>query len=226
MNDEIKENIRSLGLKTSYNFKQTHIPTSGSTKDKHQKLRDIVAPAIRDLESKSLINGFYHIIHQDIDLRLSCDDWAQHESEIKDVLDEHSISSDLELADNLGSARYGGFGGGLLTENNLELNSRLTLAIIELIHSTKDTATLNGLREQCPHQWIHHLCNQFGLNNFQEIGFYFNVALIWLLEILLRSQRDQSAINKKMMDPSVVSEVRKIINTFKDLITNFENNFL
>jgi hypothetical protein len=216
MNDEIRQDIESLGMKTTYIFKQTHIPTSELLEDKHQKLREIVAPAIRDLESKSLINGFYHIIHQDIDLRLSCDDWEQHEPEIKKVLADHSISTELEPGGNLGPKNYGGFGGALLTENNLEINSRLTLAIIELIHSTNDKAILQGLSNQCPHQWFHHLCNQFGFNNFSESMFYFNNALIWL----------ETIIHNNKENPQAISEVRRIINTFKDQIVQFENTHL
>ena len=216
MSNEIKQNIESLGLKTSYNFKQIHIPTSGSIEDKHQKLREIVAPAIRDLESKSLINGFYHIIHQDLDLRLSCDDWEQYESEIKEVLAKHSIASELEPGGNLGSESYGGPGGALLTENNLEINSRLTLAIIELIYSTDDETTRQGLLKQCPHQWVHHLCNQFGLNNFQESEFDFNNAMAWLETIIYNNRNN----------PQAISDARGMINTFKDRIAHFESTLL
>jgi len=176
---------------------------------------DIVAPAIRDLESKSLINGFYHIIHEDIDLALSCDDWEEKEGRIAEVLEGHSISTDLTYGGNLWPEDYGGDGGATLTENNLELNSRLVLAILEVTADTSDDATLAVLDRQCPHQWVHHLCNQFGLNNLQESVFDFNSAMVWLETIM----RNNQGI------PEVISEVRRILDYFKGRLGLFEDTY-
>lgn len=215
MKDKTRQNIESLGLKAAYNFKQIQILTSGDLEDKRRKLIEIVAPAIRELESKSLINGFYYTIHQDIELRLSCENWEQNEAEIKGVLAKHSISADLEHGGNLWPDDYGGEGGAALTENNLELNSRLVLSIFELTSATDDEATLEMLDRQCPHQWMHHLCNQFGLNNLQESVFDFNSAMVWL----------ETTVQNHMETPEIVTEVRKILDYFKGRIGLFGDTY-
>lgn len=215
MKDKTKQNMESLGLKTSYVFKQTRIPTTGDVEDKRRKLIEVVAPTIRELESKSLINGFYHIIHEDIVLSLSCENWQEKGFEIIEVLTNHSISSDLELGGNLWPDDYGGDGGAAITENNLELNSRLVLSILEITRDTDNEAALEMLERLCPHQWIHHLCNQYGLNNLQESVFNFNSAMIWIETIM----RNSGEI------PEVASEVRRILDYFKGRLGLFEDTY-
>ena len=75
--------ISGLGLKTNFNFKETHIPTSLNDNDIQKHLREKIGPTIRELESNQLINGFHHLVHKDIDLRLSCNNWNEDESKIK-----------------------------------------------------------------------------------------------------------------------------------------------
>lgn len=206
--------IKTLGLKSKYVFKQTHIRTSRDRGDIHRKLRQRVAPAIRDLESRGLINGFHHIIHEDIDLRLSSGDWPQYESRIKQILRVHSIPTDLADWEFVPSELYGGETGALLCCNNLEFNSRLSLALLELMNETDDQKDRQGQERLCPHQWVHYLCNQFGYLNRDQIIFELNDAFNWL-RMLVCSQR---------RDPQVICDARHIIDWFKNMATQFERN--
>ncbi len=215
MQNDAKQAIESLGLKSEYIFKQARIPTSGDAGDMRHRLITVVAPAIRELEAKSLINGFYHVIHDDIDLSLSCGDWEENETAIKEVLSRHAISTELVNGGNLYPDDYGGDAGAALTENNLELNSRLVLLMLEVINGTDDESMLELLDRQCPHQWIHQLCNQFGLNNLQESVFDFNNAMVWL-ETIMRNN---------METPEIVSEVRRILDYFKGRLGMFEDTY-
>ena len=215
MKDKTRLDMAGLGLKTAYNFKQTRIPVSGDSDDKRRLLIELVAPAIRELESKSLIDGFYYTVSQDIDLRLSCDNWEKQEAEIVGVLGTHRIPTDLERGGNLWPDDFGGEEGAALTENNLELNSRLVLSILEVVRATDDEATLEILDRQCPHQWMHNLCNQYGLNNLQESVFDFNNAMVWL-ETTMRNHSEV---------PEIVSEVRKILDYIKGRVGLFEDTF-
>jgi hypothetical protein len=129
-----------------------------------KSLKKLSHLTIRDLESQKLSNGFHHLIHEDIDLRLSCEDWPKHESKIKEVLSIHSISLDLKDW-AMPPEQYGGEIGVLLCYNNLEFNSRLSLALVELIVGTEDISLKESQERLCPHQWVHYLCNQFGYLN-------------------------------------------------------------
>lgn len=215
MKEKTRQDMEGLGLKTAYNFKQICIPASGGSDDKRRLLIELVAPAIRELESKSLINGFYYTIQSDIDLRLSCENWEQYEEEIAEVLGTHSIQTDLEHGGNLWPDDFGGEEGAALTENNLELNSRLVLSMLEVVRATDDEATLEALDRQCPHQWMHNLCNQYGLNNLQESVFDFNNAMVWL----------ETTMQNHSETPEIVSEVRKILDYIKGRTALFEDTF-
>ncbi len=208
--------IETLGLKSLYIFKETHIQTSRERLDIHQKLRQIVAPAIRDLESQRLINGFHHIIHEDIDLRLSCNDWHQYEPKIKEILTLHSIPSDLRDWVLMPPERYGGKTGILLCYNNLEFNSRLSLAIVELMDETDYGSIRQAQESLCPHQWVHYLCNQFGYLNFDQIAFELNDAFIWLQTLIDSNDRNQR----------VISIARNIIRKLKIAAIQFEEKNL
>jgi hypothetical protein len=181
--DSMSTNIEAFGLKSSYTFKETHIPTSHKRDDIHRILRELVAPTVRDLESEKLINGFHYIVHKEIDLRLSSHDWSQHEARIREVLAAHSISPDLEEFQDcheMPREQYGGETAVLLCYNNLEFNSRLCLALVELVSHTSDKTIREKQQNLCPHQWVHYLCNQAGYLNLDQVKFELNDALIWL----------------------------------------------
>jgi len=203
-------NIKTFGLKSKYDFKETHIPTSLCRHNIHQKLREIVAPAIRDLESGGLINGFHYLVHEHIDLRLSCADWDQHESKIKQVLKDHSIPTDL--ADwEFKPEGYGGETGAVLCCNNLEFNSRLCLALLELINETDDQRNRQEQDKLCPYQWVHYLCNQFGYLDLDQDRFELHDAFIRINELV-----------KKY--PQVVPVVRIVLCQVKKTVTELEKN--
>jgi len=205
--------IATYGLRPKYIFKETHIQTSRNRDDIHQKLRQIVTPTIRDLESRGLINGFHYLVHTHIDLRLSCADWDQHESKIRQVLKDHSIPTDL--ADwEFKPEGYGGETGAVLSCNNLEFNSRLCLALIELINETDDQRIRQEQEKLCPHYWVHYLCNQFGYLNSGQIIFELNDAFDWL-STLAWNQKD---------DPEVIPYVRSLIDRLKNMAAEFEKN--
>ena len=208
--------IESLGLKSVYAFKETHIPTSHSRKDIHRQLRETIAPAIRDLESQGLINGFHHIVHDEIDLRLSCHDWPNLEASIQAVLETHSIPFNLKDWGPMPAERYGGEIGVALCYNNLEFNSRLCLALAELMNETQGSPILQMQERLCPHQWIHYLCNQFGYLNIDQITFELNDAFTWL----------ESLITRNRGNPEVPSIVRGILSSLRQAIDQCEENWL
>jgi hypothetical protein len=188
-------NFETIGLKSRYVFKETHLDTSHEIDDIRAKLRRFVAPAIRDLESQKLINGFHYIVHASIDLRISSSDWAQQLPGIRGVLADHSISPDLQDwkdADAMPPARYGGSDGVLLCYNNLEFNSRLCLALIELMSETDSDDVREAQEKLCPHQWLHYLCNQFGCLNLDQIGFELKDASDWLAAEKRRARGPQA----------------------------------
>jgi hypothetical protein len=205
-----------FGLKASYEFKQTHIPTSHRRDDILRQLRDTVSPAVRELESRRLINGYHHIVHQEIDLRLSCGDWSQHEPDIRTTLEAHSISPELTEWGPMPPERYGGDIGVVLCCNNLEFNSRLCLALAELMDETCDPSTQQMQERLCPHQWVHYLCNQFGYLNWDQIVFEVNDALVWL----------QSMITRHRDHPQVLSDARRIVESLRQAVDEFEDRWL
>jgi hypothetical protein len=210
----MEADLASLSLKTSYSFKEARIPVSHDRNSIHERLRQTVAPAIRDLESQRLINGFHHIIHENIDLRLSCDEWPNKEPAIKDVLALHGIPTELRAWGPMPSERYGGELGVLLCYNNLEYNSRLTLALVELIAATHDDTLLHWQDRLCPHQWVHYLCNQFGYLNPAQIQFELEDAFVWLRTLLANNPGN----------PQAISFARSVMNELKNRVAQFEQS--
>lgn len=204
--------IEALGLKSFYNFKETCIPTSREISDIHQKLRQIVTPTIIELESKKLINGFHYLIHHDIDLRLSCNDWNRHESSIKKILAEHSVATELTNW-AMPPETSGGEIGVFLCYNNLEFNSRLSLALIGLINKTSDKSIRQAQENLCPHQWVHYLCNQFGYLNLDQIRFEFNDAFRWL-ELMVSSYKED--VEMISFEKDTISELRRFANQLEN----------
>ena len=206
--------IKILGLKSSYIFREARISLDGEKI--HTLLKDRVGPAVRELESSKLINGFHYIIHKDIDLRISSDAWPQYLCQIQKVLATFSIPPELrEWKDGMEMPpeKYGGPTGVLLCYNNLEFNSRLCLALIELMSEAKDAAAQQSLMKLCPHQWVHYLCNQFGYLNLDQISFELNDAFCWL-EVLLRQF------------PTIRDAVRQLVDDHKTKIKEFEDGLL
>lgn len=208
--------LASLGLKTSYSFKEARIPLSHDRISIHERLGQTVAPAIRDLESQELIDGFHHIIHENIDLRLSCDDWQNKKPAIKDVLALHGIPTELKDWGPMPSERYGGELGVILCYNNLEYNSRLTLGLVELMAATHDDTLLHWQDRLCPHQWVHYLCNQFGYLNDAQIQFELEDAFVWL-QALVANNPDR---------PHAISFAREVIGELKKGVDQFEKAFI
>lgn len=208
--------IKTLGLKTNYDFKETRISTSHEKDDVRRQLRQIIAPAIRALELERLIDGFHHIVHEHIDLRLSCGDWSQQGYRIREVLAKHSIPPDLKDWGPMPYERYGGKIGVLLCYNNLEFNSRLCLALAELMGETDDETTQQMQEMLCPHQWVHYLCNQFGYNNLHQIMFELDDALRWLRSLIARNTDD----------PQIHKVARSILDRFREALDHFEQGSL
>lgn len=208
--------IEALGLKSSFIFKETHIPTTRDRRDIHQQLREVIAPVVRNLESEGLIDGFHYTVHQQIDLRLSCDDWGRGKRAIRGVLDNHSIRPDLVDWALLPPERYGGEAGILLCYNNLEHNSRLCLALADLMDETDDEGVRTRQADLCPHQWLHYLSNQFGYLNLDQIVFELNDAFLWL----------QTFMNSNAGNPQAVPLASDLLGRLKMAAAEFEQNFL
>ena len=112
--------------------------------------------------------------------------------------------------------QYGGKTGVLLCYNNLEYNSRLSLALVELLSETNDQAIHQTQERLCPHQWVHYLCNQCGYLNQDQIVFELNDAFAWLGQLI-----DNNGGN-----PQVISWARNIIVKFRNAATQFEKDLL
>jgi hypothetical protein len=176
-------------LRLQYVFKETHVPTAPKMQDIRQVLVTVVAPAIRELEAKGLLDGFHYITHADIDIRLSCNDWPAKESAIQQVLEQYSIASNLVDWKGLSPDEYGGELGVILCYNNLEFNSRLCLPLLESIHEAaqQDNPLRDQLDRLSPHQWVHYLANQTGYGNMEQIAFELDDVFRWLETVLARS---------------------------------------
>jgi hypothetical protein len=168
--------IERFGFKTRYHFRQTQIDVHEEAENAGMPLADLdqlpdvlhfvirtkVSPAILELERRELINGFYFIMHQKLDLRLSCDSWEKKEQGIKTVLTNHGISPELVHYKGLQDDDFKN-----LDDNNLEMNSRFVLAYL----SIWDRASQEERKEMsraAPARWIHYLYNQFGYINLAE----------------------------------------------------------
>jgi hypothetical protein len=168
--------IEPLGFKTRYHFRQTQIDVDEEARNAGLSLADLeqlpnvlhfvirtkVSPAILELEHRELINGFYFIIHEKLDLRLSCDSWEEKEQDIKTVLTKNGISPELVHYKGLKEDDFKN-----LDDNNLEINSRFVLAYL----SIRDRASEEERRQMsraAPARWIHYLYNQFGYTNLAE----------------------------------------------------------
>ena len=180
--------IEQFGFKTRYNFRQTQIDVDEEAKNANMSLAGLdqlpdvlhflirakILPAVLELEHRELINGFYFIMHEKLDLRLSCDSWEEKEQDIRTVLTNHGISPEL--------VHYSGLKGDdfkNLDDNNLEMNSRFVLAYLAIW----DRAGQEDRRQMAravPARWIHYLYNQFGYLNLVEAIDKFDSAFFQL----------------------------------------------
>ena len=168
--------IEQFGFKTRYHFRQAQIDVGEEAENAGMPLADLdqlpdvlhfvirtkVLPAIVELERRELINGFYFIMHEKLDLRLSCDSWEEKEGDIKTVLTHHGISPEFVRYKGLTEDDFKN-----LDDNNLEMNSRFVLAYV----SIWDRASEQDRKEMsraAPARWIHYLYNQFGYINLAE----------------------------------------------------------
>lgn len=175
--------IDKLGFKTEYYFKETQIPVIPFTKTHfEEQIRKRVTPAILELESGDLINGFYFLMHQHIDLRLSSDSWDEKQAKIENILAEKGIPPKLRHYKGLRSDDFKN-----LDDNNLELNSRLMIAYL-LIRDSAVAEEQKTFEQQVPFRWVHYLYNQFGYLNLHQAMFEFESALFQLAEALRSGQ--------------------------------------
>ena len=168
--------IEQFGFKTRYHFRQAQIDMDDEAREAglpfteldqlpdvlHFVIRTKVLPAILELEHRELINGFYFIMHEKLDLRLSCDSWEEKEQDIKSVLTKNGIPPELVHYKGLKEDDFKN-----LDDNNLEINSRFVLAYL----SIWDRASEEDRRQMsraAPARWIHYLYNQFGYTNLAE----------------------------------------------------------
>jgi hypothetical protein len=180
--------IEQFGFKTSYSFRQTQIDVEEEARNAgmpltvvdelpgvlHFVIRTKILPAILELEHRKLINGSYFIMHEKLDLRLSCDSWEEKEREIRTVLTSNGISPELVHFSVLGDDDFES-----LVANNLEMNSRFVLAYLAIW----DRASQEGrsrMSRAVPAGWIHYLYNQFGYINLLEAVSKFDSAFFQL----------------------------------------------
>ena len=180
--------IEQFGFKTRYHFRQTQIDVDEEAKNAgmslacldelsgvlHFVIRTKILPAILELEHREMINGFYFIMHEKLDLRLSCDSWEEKEQEIRTVLAINGISPEL--------VHYSGLKDDdlkNLDDNNLEMNSRFVLAYLS-IWDRASQEDRSQMSRAVPSRWIHYLYNQFGYINLVEAISKFDSAFFQL----------------------------------------------
>ena len=180
--------IEPFGFKTRYHFRQTQIDVEEEAKNAgmslagvdelpdvlHFVIRTKISSAILELERRELINGFYFIVHEKLDLRLSCDSWEEKEKDIRMVLTNNGISPEL--------VPYGGLIPDDFTNldaNNLEMNSRFVLAYLS-IWDRANQEDRSQMSQAVPARWIHYMYNQFGYLNLVEAVSKFDSAFFQL----------------------------------------------
>ena len=193
--------LKMLGLKTNYNFKEVRIflPRKRTVGDIHDKIFFKIIPIITDLEEGRLINGFHFILHEHIDLRLSCSNWDKKGGMIEDGLNALWIEDSLVPWIGLDPNLYGDEVGVNLCYNNLEFNSRLIMGIIQANYTgdrepyKKRRALFEEQRNNFIYaQFPHYLRAQFGIQNALEaqidLGrFWDNVRIISEIESKLQA---------------------------------------
>jgi len=180
--------IERFGFKTRYHFRQTQIDVDEEAKNAgmslacvdelsgvlHFVIRTKISPAILELEHRKLINGFYFIMHEKLDLRLSCDSWEEKEQDIRIVLTKNGISPELVHYSGLKDDDFKN-----LDDNNLEMNSRFVLAYLS-ISDQANHGDRSQMARAVPARWIHYLYNQFGYINLVEAISKFDSAFFQL----------------------------------------------
>ena len=163
--------IEQLKIKNKYHLKEAQIELRPFTPGNYAaQIKERVIPAVIELESKGLINGFYFLRHSKIDFRISCDSWDKNEKEIKRVLAKHQIPDNLKEYDIQENAIAN------LDNNSLEFTSRLRMAYLLLEEKRKEQIGYDMLKK-FPQLWIHYLYNQFGYNNLDEAIDHFNSSI-------------------------------------------------
>lgn len=180
--------IEPFGFKTRYHFRQTQIDVDGEAKNAGMSLTRVdelssvlqfviktkILPAVLELERRELINGFYFIMHEKLDLRLSCDSWEEKEQDIRAVLTNNGISPELRHYSGLIVDDFTNLDG-----NNLEMNSRFVLAYLSIWDRASQEDRIQMSRA-VPGRWIHYLYNQFGYINLVEAISKFDSAFFQL----------------------------------------------
>jgi hypothetical protein len=185
---EVDSVIEQFGFKTRYNFRQAQIDVNEEARNAgmslasleelsnilHLVIKTKVLPAILELERRELINGFYFITHEKLDLRLSCDSWKKKEQDIRVVLANNGISPELTHYSGLKDDDFKN-----LDDNNLEMNSRFVLAYLSIWDRATEEDRIQ-MAKAVPHRWIHYLYNQFGYINLVEATSKFDSAFFQL----------------------------------------------
>jgi hypothetical protein len=208
--------IEQFGFKTRYNFRQTQIDVNEEAKNAGMSLNSLeelpnvlyfvistkVSPAILELERRELINGFYFIMHQKLDLRLSCDAWEEKEQDIRTVLTKNGISPELVHYSGLKEDDFSN-----LDDNNLETNSRFVLAY-SAIWDRASQEERNQMSRAVPARWIHYLYNQFGYINLAEALDKFNSAFFQLEQGYRLGQCDRERFLQILEEVKARAEAR------------------
>jgi hypothetical protein len=208
--------IEQFGFKTRYVFRQTQIDVNEEAKKAgvslagldelpnvlHSAISAKVSPAILELENRELINGFYFIMHEKLDLRLSCDSWEEKEQDIRAVLEKNGISPKLVPYSGLKDDDLGN-----LDDNNLETNSRFVLAYLAIWDQASQEERKQMARA-VPARWIHYLYDQFGYTNLAEAINKFDSAFFQLEQGYRLGQCDRGRFVHMLKQVKARAEVR------------------
>lgn len=183
--------MNEFGLKQDYDFKEVKVflPKYRSRRQIHDKIFFIVTPVIQKLEKMQLINGFHFIIHEHIDLRISCTRWTKRNTEyFESLLSECGIQDHLVRWPGLSPKIYGGEVGVNLCYNSLEYNSRLVMMDVDASYmNTRELLKWKRERDEVNraglffNQFQHFLLYQYGVDGDAEI-----INLFWNFKTRLR----------------------------------------
>ena len=170
--------MKEFGLHQNYKFKEARVflPRCRSRKEIHDEIFFKIIPAIQKLERQS-VNGFHFIVHEHIDLRISCARWVgRNKQYFETILFKHGIEDPLIPWPGLDPDIYGGKVGVNLCYNSLEHNSRLVMADVSAGYKdTREPLVWKRERDQNVRlnlfldQFQHFLLYQYGIEGETEI---------------------------------------------------------
>lgn len=132
-------------------------------------VKDLIMPAVAELENRCLLDGFYIMNHAGLDLRLAAKDWNINEDQIRKILDGHGIHGPLV------DYEYAGADVNKqthLTDAFLRFNTKLLFSYLKLKEDGFEEESIGKWIPLRPAFYAHYLFNQWGYRNVEEAVVY------------------------------------------------------